>query len=201
MKKTIVSFSFIFAFVVYSLYQYFGMSQTLTFVAANNTPGTKVTLETSQPIITTKNTVSKASPNKAVTQTQSGQPVPIPTPTPIPVPTPTPIPAPVAVSAPAPVVKNMYNDGNYTGSIADAYYGNIQVQATIQNGKIVDVQFLQYPSDRSRSVSINTRAMPILKSEAISSQSANVDIVSGATDSSQAFVQSLSSALAQALNS
>ncbi len=91
-----------------------------------------------------------------------------------------------------------YKDGTYTGSVADAIYGNIQVQATIQNGKITDVQFLQHPSDRSTSVAINIYAMPNLRQEAITAQSANVDTVSGATDSSQAFVQSLSSALTQA---
>jgi len=91
-----------------------------------------------------------------------------------------------------------YKDGTFNGSTADAYYGYIQVQATISSGKITDVQFLQYPSDRSRSVAINTVAMPNLKQEAIQAQSANVDIVSGATDSSQAFIQSLSSALSQA---
>lgn len=95
----------------------------------------------------------------------------------------------------------MYADGTYTGSVADAYYGNLQVQATIQNGKIVNVQFLQYPNNRNHSIQVNNMAMPILKSEAISSQSANVDIVSGATASSQAFMQSLDSILAQAKNS
>jgi len=60
------------------------------------------------------------------------------------------------------------------------------------------VQFLQYPSDRNTSIRINSRAMPILKQEAISAQNANVNIVSGATDSSQAFQQSLASALSQA---
>ena len=111
-------------------------------------------------------------------------------------------PIPSTSISPQPVITtNMYANGTFTGSVVDAYYGNIQVQAIIANGQISDVQFLQYPSDRSRSVSINTRAMPILKSEAISAQSANVDIVSGATDSSQAFVQSFGSALAQALNS
>ena len=91
-----------------------------------------------------------------------------------------------------------FKDGTYTGSAADAFYGTIQVQTVIAGGKITDVQFLQYPSDRSRSVAINTFAMPSLKQEAISAQSANVDIVSGATDSSNAFIQSLSSALSQA---
>lgn len=91
-----------------------------------------------------------------------------------------------------------YKDGTYTGSIADAIYGNLQVQAIIQNGKITDVKFLQYPNDRMRSVAINTVAMPNLKQEAIQIQNANVDVVSGATDSSDAFVQSLTSALNQA---
>ena len=93
-----------------------------------------------------------------------------------------------------------YKDGTYTGSVADAYYGNIQVQAVIYGGRLTDVIFLQYPSDRRTSVSINTQAMPYLKSEAISAQSANVNIVSGASDSSQAFRQSLGTALASAKN-
>jgi uncharacterized protein with FMN-binding domain len=100
---------------------------------------------------------------------------------------------------PAPTkTAGLYKDGNYTGSAADAFYGNIQVKAFIVNGKITDVQFLQYPNDRDRSIKINTMAMPILKSEAISVQNQNVDVVSGATDSSQAFMESLGSALSQA---
>jgi uncharacterized protein with FMN-binding domain len=89
-------------------------------------------------------------------------------------------------------------DGTYTGDAADAVYGNIQVQAVIQGGKLTDVIFLQSPNDRSASREINSQATPMLKQEAISAQSAQVDGVSGATDSSQAFVQSLGSALKQA---
>lgn len=91
-----------------------------------------------------------------------------------------------------------YKDGTYTGSSEDAFYGNLQVQATISGGKITDVQFLQYPNDRSESQEINSHAIPTLTSEAIQSQNAHVDIVSGATDSSQAFQKSLQSALNQA---
>ncbi|MDR3559364.1 MAG: FMN-binding protein [Candidatus Pacebacteria bacterium] len=91
-----------------------------------------------------------------------------------------------------------YRDGQYTGQPADAYYGNIQVKAIVSNGKISDVQFLDYPQDRNHSIQINQVAMPILKQEAIQSQSAQVQIVSGATDTSQAFQQSLDSALTQA---
>ncbi len=91
-----------------------------------------------------------------------------------------------------------YKDGSYTGSVADAQWGNIQVKAIIQGGKLTDVQFLQAPNDRNRSVHINQDADPQLASEAIQAQSAQVDVVSGATDSSEAFIQSLSDALAQA---
>jgi len=95
-------------------------------------------------------------------------------------------------------MQGSYKDGTYTGSAADAFYGLIQVQATIQNGKITNVKFLQAPSDRSESVQINQQADPMLAQEAIQAQSASVNIISGATDSSQAFMQSLASALSQA---
>lgn len=90
-----------------------------------------------------------------------------------------------------------YKDGTYTGSVADAYYGNIQVSATIAGGKITDVTFLQYPNSHQTSVIINQQAMPYLKQEALQSQSSNVQIISGATFTSQAFEQSLQSILSQ----
>lgn len=91
-----------------------------------------------------------------------------------------------------------YRDGQYTGDVADAFYGNIQVQVAVSGGKISDVIFLQYPNDRGTSIEINSQAMPYLKQEAIAAQSANVDIVTGATQSSLAFKQSLQSALVKA---
>lgn len=91
-----------------------------------------------------------------------------------------------------------YKNGQFTGTSVYAFYGYVQVAATIQGGKLTDVQFLKYPNDRRTSVEINTQAMPILKSEAIQAQSANVDIVTGATQTSNAFIKSLTSALEQA---
>jgi uncharacterized protein with FMN-binding domain len=91
-----------------------------------------------------------------------------------------------------------YKDGSYTGTAADAIYGYIQVKATVQGGKLTDVEFLQYPNDRRNSIEINTQAMPMLKQQAITVQTAQVDGVSGATDTSQAFIQSLGNALQQA---
>jgi len=92
----------------------------------------------------------------------------------------------------------LFKDGSYTGSVADAQWGYVQVKAVIQGGKIADVPFLQYPNDRSRSININAYADPALTSEAIQAQSAQVDIVTGATDTSEAFMQSLADALARA---
>jgi len=92
-----------------------------------------------------------------------------------------------------------YKDGSYTGSVADAFYGNIQVRVTVSGGKITDVAFLQYPNDRSNSIFINQQAMPLLKQEAIQAQTNHVDIISGATDTSMAFNQSLAAALTQAI--
>jgi uncharacterized protein with FMN-binding domain len=91
-----------------------------------------------------------------------------------------------------------YKDGQYTGPEVDAFYGLVQVQAQIQHGKITDIQFLEYPNDRRTSIRINNVAIPYLRSEAIEAQSADVDLISGATLTSEAFVQSLGSALATA---
>lgn len=103
-------------------------------------------------------------------------------------PTPTPIPKKTGI----------YNDGQYTGNSADAYYGYVQVKAIITNGRLSDVVFLDYPQDRRTSTQINNYAMPILRQEAIAAQSANVNAVSGASATSPAFVESLTSALNQA---
>ena len=105
--------------------------------------------------------------------------------------------SPVVTSS-TPPSNTSYKDGAYIGDSADAFYGNVQVQATISGGKITDVQFLQYPNDRGTSVAINSQAMPYLKQEAIAAQSAQVDTISGASQTSNAFRISLASALSKA---
>jgi len=89
-------------------------------------------------------------------------------------------------------------DGTYTGQSVDAYYGYVQVKATVQGGHVTDVQFVDYPHDRRTSQEINQQAMPMLTGEAIQVQNAQVDSISGATFTSEGFVQSLQSALQQA---
>lgn len=120
------------------------------------------------------------------------QPQPQPSPTAPAQPTAVP---PTAVPTDPPIAQGQYKDGVYTGPEIDAYYGLVQVQATIQNGQIASVNFLEYPQHRRTSQEINAQAMPYLQTEAMQAQSANVNIISGATLTSEAFIMSLQSAL------
>lgn len=101
-------------------------------------------------------------------------------------------------SSSTPSSNSLYKDGTYTGSVEDVFYGNYQVQAIIVNGKISDIQFLQYPNDNRTSLQINEQSMPMLKEEALKKQSANVDTITGASDSSMGFQKSLANALQKA---
>ncbi len=114
-----------------------------------------------------------------------------------------------AQSSPAPSGKSSsrykrnqgaYVDGTYTGAPADAFFGTVQVAAVISNGRLSNIRILQYPSDTGHSMYVSQVALPMLKQEAIQAQSANVDIISGATQTSGAFQESLQSALSQAKN-
>jgi uncharacterized protein with FMN-binding domain len=95
-------------------------------------------------------------------------------------------------------IAGRYKDGVYTGLLVDAFFGPVQVYTTISNGRILDVTFLAYPSDQGHTLDLSKKLMPVLAREAIQIQSADVDIVSGATQTVQGFHESLGSALAQA---
>ncbi|MBT2503177.1 FMN-binding protein [Curtobacterium sp. ISL-83] len=89
-------------------------------------------------------------------------------------------------------------DGSYTGSVSTTRYGDVQVKVTIAGGKITDVTALHLTDDDGRSVEISAQAAPILRQEALTAQSGSIDTVSGATYTSEGYVQSLQSALDQA---
>jgi uncharacterized protein with FMN-binding domain len=101
-------------------------------------------------------------------------------------------------STTSPSAMTSYKDGTYTGKSSDAFYGYVQVRATVSGGRLSDITILNYPQDRDNSIAINNDALPRLKQQAIQAQSSAVDGVSGATDTSQAFMESLGDALAQA---
>jgi hypothetical protein len=82
-----------------------------------------------------------------------------------------------------------------TGSVAPTEWGPVQVQLTLSSGSISSVQVLQYPSGNSRDTEINSYALPVLIQETLDAQSANIDMVSGATVTSVGYTESLQSAL------
>lgn len=104
---------------------------------------------------------------------------------------------PAAGTTAAPAQAGTLTDGTVTGQLEETRFGPVQVQVTISGGRITEVTALQLPSG-GRSGRISSFAEPALRSEALSAQSANIDIVSGATYTSDAYAASLQSALDQA---
>ena len=86
----------------------------------------------------------------------------------------------------------------FDGPVVENQYGPVQVRVTVAGGKVTDVAALQLPQDRQRSAEISQFAEPLLRSEALSAQSANIDLVSGATFTSDSYAQSLQAALDRA---
>ena len=84
-----------------------------------------------------------------------------------------------------------------TGGIAQTQWGPVQVQLTLKGSTITDVTMLQYPSGNPQDDQINSYALPILIQDTLDAQSAQIDMVSGATVTSVGYVQSLQSALDQ----
>ena len=85
--------------------------------------------------------------------------------------------------------------GTATGDAIDTQYGPVQVKVTVKDGKIADIQGVVLTGNDPRSAEISASAEPTLKQEALSTQSADIDAVSGATFTSAGYAQSLQSAL------
>jgi uncharacterized protein with FMN-binding domain len=85
-----------------------------------------------------------------------------------------------------------------TGASTDTRWGPVQVQITVSAGTITDVTVVAYPNENGRDRQINARALPVLVQEALDAQSANIDMVSGATVTSEGYRGSLQSALDEA---
>jgi len=106
-------------------------------------------------------------------------------------PTPT---ATKTTAAPAPVSKGV--SGTFTGPTVNVNYGNVQVQITVKDGKIIDATALQAPSGRNDRWT--KMALPILKKQTLSAQSASIQGASGASYTSYGWFTSLQGALAKA---
>ena len=99
---------------------------------------------------------------------------------------------------PTPTPNTAGVSGTFTGSDVPNRFGDVQIKVVVSNGHITDVQAVQLPSDRARSAYISQVAGPLLRSEVIQAQSARIDIVSGATYTSESYAQSVETALQQA---
>jgi uncharacterized protein with FMN-binding domain len=85
--------------------------------------------------------------------------------------------------------------GTYAGSVVQTRFGAVQVQITVKAGAITDVSPLQLTDDDRKSVQISNRAAPLLRAAVIKAQSAQVQTISGATVTSDAYLSSLQAAL------
>lgn len=88
--------------------------------------------------------------------------------------------------------------GTVTGESVQTRWGPVQVRITVAGGRITEVTAVAYPTDNPRDQEINSYALPALRREALTAQSADIDTVSGATYTSDGYRRSLQSALDQA---
>lgn len=91
-----------------------------------------------------------------------------------------------------------YKDGTYTGDSENTIYGTVQVAAVISGGRITDIKFIQMPGPEGHSKEVTAFAESPLKQSTLNHQSAHIDFVSGATQTSEGYQLSLQSALDQA---
>ncbi len=104
-------------------------------------------------------------------------------------------PAPTTPAATATAKADATAGGTFTGAVSSNRWGPVQVKITIAAGQITNVRAIQTPASKPKSVRINDRAVPMLKSEALTAQSAQINTISGATYTSDSYALSLQSAL------
>jgi uncharacterized protein with FMN-binding domain len=85
-----------------------------------------------------------------------------------------------------------------TGGVSENQYGPVQVQVTVRGGRVTAVTATQYPNGDSRSAQISAYAIPALNQEALQAGSAGIDMISGASYTSESYLASLQSALSKA---
>lgn len=85
--------------------------------------------------------------------------------------------------------------GTYAGAVVQTRFGAVQVQITVKAGAITDVAALQLTDDDRKSVQISNRAAPLLRAEVLAAQTADVQTISGATITSDAYLNSLQAAI------
>jgi uncharacterized protein with FMN-binding domain len=87
--------------------------------------------------------------------------------------------------------------GTVTGQAVQIPFGTVQVQVTVQSGRITDVQAVQMPGGDRHTSEISSYVAPRLRTAVLQAQSAQINAISGATYTSEGYIQSLQSALDQ----
>ena len=103
--------------------------------------------------------------------------------------------AAAAAPAPTPTATSSGGGKTYAGSVAQTRWGPVQVTITVAGGKITDVAVPTYPNGNGRDQEINAYALPVLRQETLAAQGADIDTVSGATVTSDGYLESLQAAL------
>jgi len=88
--------------------------------------------------------------------------------------------------------------GTVTGPAVNTRWGPVRVQITTSGGKITAVDVVEYPNNNPRDQEINSYAIPQLVQETLDAQGSDIDMVSGATVTSDGYLQSLQAALDEA---
>jgi uncharacterized protein with FMN-binding domain len=162
-----------------ALFSYKTHVPTVTALTTPITPTESVTSPLATPTLATP-TLAAPTIKPSATKSASAQPTAKKTTAPAYTPPPT-------TQAPAPPPKP---SGTFTGQAVDTNYGPVQVQITVSDGKITQANGV----DEGGS-SIGQNAIPQLDQEAVQAQSANIQAVSGATYTSQGYIQSLQEAI------
>jgi len=123
----------------------------------------------------------------------SSEPIPQASPTPESTASPGPSATPVPTATPEPTAATL----TATGGAYEFPWGVVQVVVTVEGDQIVDVKAVQLPDGDRRSASISQQVEPMLRESALAADSADIDVISGATYTSLAYAYSLQSALDQ----
>jgi uncharacterized protein with FMN-binding domain len=96
---------------------------------------------------------------------------------------------------PAAIGKPLIGDYKVDGSVVVTPFGPVQVEAVFRDTKLTGITMLRTPDQHAFSVQLNKYATPILRTETLKAQDAVIDVVSGATYTSDAYAKSLQAAL------
>ncbi len=150
------------------------MLRRIAIIATGTVGGVVAVVAYHPPSLTPVSTIGVANPAPASTSTPSG------------------------TKTPAATKPTTAASGIYTGNTAQTAWGPVQVQITVSGGQITAAKALQWPNGDRRSQSIAQQSIPYLIQQTLTTKSANVLGVTGASYTSDGWRRSLASARSKA---